>query len=109
MSKPVLISISAALCLLTAPAFANGLRDIQLRRLLKPTQAELAQEEKGRIYIYESLTNQDISRTMEEEFDRVESMMFIRVPKTDASGQVKKDPGTGEAMVEHDGCQPVQS
>lgn len=55
-------------------------------------------------YIYESLTNQDISRAMEEEFDRVESMMFIRVPKTDASGQVKKDPGTGEAMVEVDGC-----
>jgi hypothetical protein len=104
MSKPVLMSISAALCLLTEPASADELRDIQLRRLLEPTQAELAQEEKGRIYIYESLTNQDISHAMEEEFERVESMMFIRVPKTDASGEVMKDPGTGEAMVEDDGC-----
>jgi hypothetical protein len=41
---------------------------------------------------------------MEEEFDRIESMMFIRVKKTDETGETLKDPDTGEALVEDDGC-----
>jgi hypothetical protein len=83
---------------------AEDVRDIQLRRLLEPTDAELAQERKGRIYIYESLTHGDIETAMEEEFDRVESMMFIRVPKTDESGEVMKDKETGGVIFEDDGC-----
>lgn len=83
---------------------ADDVRDIQMRRLLEPTDAELAQEREGRIYIYESLTHQDIERAMDDEFERVESMMFIRVPKTDASGDIMKDEETGETLTEDDGC-----
>lgn len=83
---------------------ADDLREIQLRRLLEPTPAELAQEREGRIYIYESLTKEDIERAMEAEFNRVESMMFIRVPKTDESGEIMRDEETGDVMVEEDGC-----
>lgn len=104
MLKPLFFTAASTLCCTTTTAFAEDIRDIQMRRLLEPTQAELAQERKGRIYIYESLTNQDISQAMEEEFDRVESMMFIRVPKTDDSGEVMKDADTGEMLIEDDGC-----
>ncbi|MBK1707150.1 hypothetical protein [Halochromatium glycolicum] len=83
---------------------ADDIREIQMRRLLQPTDAELAQERKGRIYIYESLTHQDIEQAMDDEFERVESMMFIRVPKTDESGDVIKDKETGEVVIEDDGC-----
>jgi hypothetical protein len=41
---------------------------------------------------------------MDEQLDRVESMMFIPVPETDASGKVQKDGGTEEALIEDDGC-----
>jgi hypothetical protein len=41
---------------------------------------------------------------MEEEFDRIEGMMFIREKKTDENGAVLKDPETGKDVVEDDGC-----
>lgn len=104
MLRPLFFTTAAALCCSTSAVAAEDVRDIQLRRLLEPTQSELAQESEGRIYIYEALTNQDIRRAMHEEFDRVESMMFIRVPKTDDSGKVMKDKDTGEMLIEDDGC-----
>ena len=73
-------------------------------RLTSKTSIFLITKKEGRIYIYESLTKPDIEKAMSEEFDRVESMMFIRVPKTDASGAVKKDEQTGKVIYEDDGC-----
>ena len=78
--------------------------DIELRRLLEPTPSELAQEESGRIYIYDGLRDIDIDHAMREHFDRVEHMVFIRTKKTDETGALKRDKETGEAIVEDDGC-----
>jgi len=85
-------------------AMVAELRDIELRRLFKPTQPERNQEEKGRIYIYDGLRDKDVERAMDEQFDRVQSMMFIREKKTDDRGQVEKNPETGADVVEDDGC-----
>lgn len=103
--RKLLFSASVA-AVFSAPTMgcADELHDIQLRRLFEPTPAELTEEREGRVYIYESLTNQDIRRAMDVGFDRVESMMFIRVPKTDAAGNVQKDQSTGETLIEDDGC-----
>ena len=97
--SPVVMLFAAA-----TPSLAADVRDIELRRLFAPTVNELQSEERGRIYIYEGLKDTDVARAMSEEFDRVESMMFIRTQKTDKKGEVKKDPKTGTAMVEDDGC-----
>ncbi|MGB5735890.1 MAG: hypothetical protein WBM40_15750 [Thiohalocapsa sp.] len=78
--------------------------DIELRRLLEPTPSELAQEESGRIYIYDGLRDIDVDHAMREHFDRVEHMMFIRTKETDETGALKRDKETGEAIVEDDGC-----
>jgi hypothetical protein len=83
---------------------AADVSEIEKRRLFEPTAAELQEEAAGRIYIYDGLSETDIGRAMEEEFERIESMMFIRVKKTDEDGEVIKDPDTGEALVEDDGC-----
>ena len=88
----------------TAATAGKDVRDIELRRLFEPTPAERRAEASGRIYIYEGLRETDVARAMEEEFDRVESMMFIRVKKTDKTGETLKDPETGYAVVEDDGC-----
>jgi hypothetical protein len=85
-------------------AYAADVSEIEKRRLFQPTQAELLQEATGRIYIYDGLSDADIDRAMEAEFGRVESMMFVRVKKTDARGQVVKNKDTGEPLVEDDGC-----
>jgi hypothetical protein len=97
-----------ALCFVSlicpAPLALADARDIDLRRLFEPTPAELQQERAGRIYIYEGLTNREIERAMDQAFDRVESMMFIRKPITDEKGELVKDPETGKPQYEDDGC-----
>lgn len=94
----------AALVLSTPAAAAADVAEIELRRLFEPTEAELAAESKGRIYIYDGLRDVDIQRALDQEFERVESMMFIRSRKTDESGKVERNPQTGEEVVEDDGC-----
>ena len=85
-------------------ATAADIADIELRRLFEPTPSELAAEAESHIYIYDGLTGRDIQRAMNEEFERVENMMFIRTRKTDETGQLKRDAETGEAEHEDDGC-----
>ncbi|RKT47611.1 hypothetical protein [Thiocapsa rosea] len=76
------------------------------RRLFHPTPTERAAEARGRIYIYDGLRDVDVQRALDEEFDRVESMMFIRTRKTEPDGELRRDPKTGEVEVEveDDGC-----
>ena len=85
-------------------AFAADVSEIDRRRLFNPIEAELRAEADGRIYIYDGLREIDIAHAMDQEFERVESMMFIRVRSTDEKGEVLKDPATGDELVEDDGC-----
>ena len=85
-------------------ALAADVSEIERRRLFEPSKAELRAEADGRIYIYDGLRETDIAHAMEHEFDRVESMMFIRVRPTDEKGGILKDPATGEDLVQDDGC-----
>ena len=77
---------------------------IEKRRLFEPTEVELRKEAKGRIYIFDGVSDADIARAMDEEFARVQSMMFIRVKKTNENGEVLKNPDTGTVVVQDDGC-----
>jgi hypothetical protein len=83
---------------------AADVSDIELRRLFEPTEAELVAEERGRIYIYDGLRDVDVQRALDEEFERVDHMMFIRIRKTDEGGEVKRDADTGTVEYEDDGC-----
>jgi hypothetical protein len=99
------VSGSLAGLVLIAPLLeAKDLRDIELRRLFEPTPSELRAERAGRIYIYEGLREDDIVRAMREQFDRVNSMMFIRVRPT----PVPRDPAQGakptQVSYQDDGC-----
>jgi len=94
----------AAALLFPLASAAADVSDIELRRLLEPTPSELAQEQKGRIYIYEGLRESDIERAMRDQFHRVESMMFIRTQQTDEAGNLERDKATGEVLIDDDGC-----
>jgi hypothetical protein len=73
-----------------------GSEEWQMRRLLEPTAVERADEEAGRIFIYDGLSHADIENALDTEFERMESMMFIRV---------KKEQPAGEPLAyEDDGC-----
>ena len=93
----------AGLLLLGRDARAADVRDIELRRLFEPTPAELRAERSGRIYIEEGLRESDVARAMTEQFDRVDSMMFIRVQRPVQKTEPKsKEPV--EYYTEDDGC-----
>jgi hypothetical protein len=96
--------ISSLLLAMSTGSLAVDVSGIELRRLFDPTPAELQAEASGRIYIYDGLRDIDIERAMDKEFNRVDSMMFIRLKKTDEEGEVRRDPESGNAMVEDDGC-----
>jgi predicted transcriptional regulator len=96
--------LGAVLLMLSENSLAGDVRDIELRRLFEPTEAEREEESTGRIYIYDGLRDFDVERAMRDEYDRIENMMFIREKKTDGKGEVLKNPATGEDVVEDDGC-----
>jgi len=101
----ILPLLSTALALAAPlPAAAADVSEIELRRLFEPTKAERAEEEKGQIYIYEGVRDTDVQRALDEEFERVQNMMFIRTIKTDDEGEAERDPHTGDVEVEDDGC-----
>ena len=41
---------------------------------------------------------------MDQQFDRMEAMMFVRTKVTDTDGEIMTDPESGEWIVEDDGC-----
>lgn len=88
----------------TASKGAGDVSEIERRRLFAPSPGELRAEAAGRVYIYEGLRDTDVERALEEEFKRVQNMMFIRVKPTDAGGNPVKDPKTGAEYVQDDGC-----
>ncbi|QVL48594.1 MAG: hypothetical protein KFB96_23965 [Thiocapsa sp.] len=97
---PLLVAFSCV----TVAAAAADVSDIDLRRLFEPSTGERAAEAKGGIYIYEGLRDIDVQRAMDEQFGRVENMMFIGTIKTDETGKTARDPKTGAAVTSDDGC-----
>lgn len=67
------------------------------RRLFQPTVSQRKQEYRGGVFIYDGLTFETVQRAMDEHFDRIDNMMFVRVkhPPPEVGG---------EPEVEDDGC-----
>lgn len=69
----------------------------QERRLFEPTESQLAQEQRGQVFIYDGLESSVVQRAMDKQFDRIENMMFTRI-------HYPSPTGTGPAIVDDDGC-----
>jgi hypothetical protein len=70
----------------------------QERRLWKPTPKELEAERNGQVYIYDGLEKSEVETAMAKQFERIDSMMFIRtVEPPDEFG--------GKPQIENDGCE----
>lgn len=76
----------------------------QMTRLFAPSGTALKQEAQGSIVIYEGIRDVDVERAMDEQFDRVEHMMFVGTVVTDEEGEAVVDPESGQAVTEDDGC-----
>jgi hypothetical protein len=102
MALPPLVLL--LLQLTTTTVQAGDLHEWYTSLLFEPTPQQLQQEQRGRVRIYDGLTDVEVNRALDEQFDRVEAMMFTGVVVTDAEGRPLLDTESGEKVVENDGC-----
>ena len=74
---------------------AEALDEYQYKVLFSPSSTVLAAEARGRVMIYDGLRYTTVTRAMDEQFDRIENMMFV--------GTVYQQED-GELEIEEDGC-----
>ena len=86
--------IAASLLALSATsAFAEN--SFYEKTLFTPGDSMLKAESRGRIMIYDGMDDETVNRAMDEQFDRIDNMMFTRIH------HVQDD---GEEYVDDDGC-----
>jgi len=103
--KPMaLLGAAVAIGLFAGQAGAAGdpLYEWQIERLLHPTEKQVAWERKGNVFIYWGLKESDIDLAWRTQPDRIEAMMFVNTIRTDANGEPRVDPETGELQVDDD-------
>ena len=76
----------------------------QEKMLFNPSASQLDLEKRGRIMIYDGMTSTQVARALDTQFERIQSMMFVRTVVTDAEGEIQRDQETGTVVVEDDGC-----
>jgi hypothetical protein len=69
-----------------------GAEDVfQMKVLFNPSSSQLKAEARGRVMIYDGLDNNVVERALDEQFDRIEHMMFVRTRNTEPDGEVSYD------------------
>lgn len=66
--------------------------DWQLQQLHSPSSALLKKERAGSVTIYDGLTAGQEAKAMDDQFGRIESMMFIRTKWPAEDGSYVEDP-----------------
>ena len=89
--KTILI---ASLLTLTATSAVADNR-FYTRLLFTPSDSMLRAESRGRIMIYDGMDNETVERAMDEQFNRIDNMMFTRIHHVQDNG---------EEYVDDDGC-----
>ena len=87
-----------------AQTMGDAEREWQQNVVTSPTPVQLSLEQKGHIVILDGMTDKEVESIMNSQFERLGSFMFTRVIKTDHKGNPRKDPKTGELVMENDGC-----
>ena len=70
---------------------ASALDSYQERVLFSPSSDILQAEAGGRIMIYDGLRNETVEKALENQFDRIENMMFVRTVYVQENGEYSVD------------------
>ena len=101
-----LLPVSVVIAVLVlGPAGPTEAEDAwQERMLFHPPASQLEREKRGTIVIYDGLLDTQITQAMDTQFERIQSMMFVRTIATDAEGEILRNEETDSVVVEDDGC-----
>mgnify|MGYP001828891103 CR=1 FL=1 len=98
-TKRVKFSVFSAITINTLLVLANmpaqAVDNYQYNALFSPSDYTLEAEAKGRVMIYDGLASKTVDRAMNEQFNRIDNMMFVRIIH---------EQDNGEYYVEDDGC-----
>jgi hypothetical protein len=83
----ILLGVGASQPVVAGDTFDQYYRNI----LLNPSKSLLLAEDRGRITIYDGLDAELVDRAMDEQFERIENMMFVGIRHTLPDGSVEAD------------------
>ena len=76
----------------------------QMSLLFNPGDHQYEMERHGRVFIYDGLHDTVVEQALDQQYERIDSMMFVNTVVTNNEGVPMTDPETGELLVENDGC-----
>ena len=83
----ILLGIGANQPVVAGDTFDQYYRNI----LLNPSKSLLLAEDRGRVTIYDGLDAELVDHAMDEQFERIENMMFVGIRHTLPDGSVEAD------------------
>jgi hypothetical protein len=83
----ILLGLGASQPVVAGDALDQYYRDI----LFNPSESLLRAEARGRVTIYDSLDSEVVDRALDEQFSRIENMMFVGIRHTLPDGSVEAD------------------
>ncbi|MDJ0881655.1 MAG: hypothetical protein QNJ56_08400 [Gammaproteobacteria bacterium] len=88
----ILYKIIVCLAIFMIPfGYSLGNDSWQLNRLFHPQEKDLINEAQGQVFIYDGIFNDQVNLAMDQEFARIEHMMFIRTKHMQPSGEVVEE------------------
>ena len=91
MLLPLLCSTSLASMTIGADPADSPDDEFQFNALFDPSDAQLRAEAEGRVMIYDGLKEVLVEQALDEEFDRLEHMMFINIRREQPGALVAAD------------------
>jgi len=104
INNVLIILVMSSLFSYSALADDDPQQSWQLSLLFNPGNHQYEMERRGRVFIYDGLRDTVVEQALDEQYERIEGMMFINTVVTDDDGVPMTDPETGELLVENDGC-----
>jgi hypothetical protein len=91
IGRSMLLPLLCGIALAPMAVAADPDRKFQVNALFAPSDAQLRAEAQGRVMIYDGLEEDVVEQALDEEFDRVEHMMFINIRRKQSEGLVAAD------------------